>query len=305
MSRLDISVSCALLAGIIRCGGCSLPPGPGSRVPGAVSGSRVRGASAAEVQTAGAGSGAGAYCCGTYVRLRKGVTRVTIRLRFAPELRLFLPPRSRASGEIECRYDGTSTLGHHVQAAGVPLTEVAALDAARRPAPGDVVTVMARSRPQPLDGAARLLLDVHLGALARRLRVLGIDTAYHADAADDLLVRQAAEQDRILLSQDRQLLMRRSLRRAAFVRGSLPDQQLADVLGRFLLPLSPYTRCPLCNGALHDVAKEEVLDRLEPGTRRTQDKFWQCEACGQVYWHGAHAKRLDALVGRYDAPRLD
>ncbi|MGB8649471.1 MAG: Mut7-C RNAse domain-containing protein [Mycobacteriales bacterium] len=227
-------------------------------------------------------------------------------LQVAQELRLFLPVRCRSSGVVETRYDGTASLGHLVQAAGVPLTEAGGLcvDGRQltpgvRPGPQDVVEVLPRARPQPLDGPPALLLDVHLGALARRLRLLGVDTAYRNDADDAELVAQAGTQDRLLLTQDRGLLMRRALRRAAYVRGEHPDTQLADVLGRFRLPLSPYALCPVCGAALRDVAKADVLDRLEPGTRRTQHAFRECGACGRVSWKGAHAGRIDALVSRW------
>jgi len=228
-----------------------------------------------------------------------------VRLLVAPELRLFLPARRRAAA-VELPDDPTASLGHLVEAAGVPLPEVGRLALAGRPVPpafrpppGAEIGVAAVSRPQLLDGPARLLLDVHLGALARRLRVLGVDAAYRNDAADGELVEQAGAEDRLLLTQDRGLLMRRALRRAAYVRGSRPDDQLADVLDRFRLPLVPYSRCTACAGRLRPVRKQDVLDLLEPGTRRTQEEFARCEQCGRVYWHGAHAARLDALVRRH------
>nr|WP_269204550.1 Mut7-C RNAse domain-containing protein [Motilibacter deserti] len=144
-----------------------------------------------------------------------------------------------------------------------------------------------------------MLLDVHLGALARRLRLLGVDTAYANDASDPQLVERAAAEDRLLLTQDRGLLRRRALRRAAYVRGARPDDQLEDVLDRFELPVAPYTRCTVCNGRLEPVAKADVVDRLEPGTQRTQEVFVRCVECARVYWHGAHSARLDEQVRRH------
>ena len=160
-----------------------------------------------------------------------------------------------------------------------------------------------RARPQPLEGPARFLLDVHLGALARRLRLLGIDTAYDKYADDDHLVEQAEGQDRVLLSRDRGLLMRRALRRAAFVRGQDPDDQLADVIERFQPPLLPWSLCLACGGTLAPVAKAQVADQLEPGTLRTQQQFSRCPACGKVYWHGAHDASLQQVVRRHSRGR--
>jgi uncharacterized protein len=126
-----------------------------------------------------------------------------------------------------------------------------------------------------------------------------VDTAYRNDAADDDLVEQAEREDRLLLTRDRGLLRRRSLRRAAYVYGSDPDEQVADVLDRFRLPLAPYTRCTACGSTVRPVPKAAIDDQLEPGTRRTQHNFTRCQSCGRVYWRGAHATRLDRLVEQY------
>src|SRR4051812_9445827 len=227
-----------------------------------------------------------------------------VSVRVPPGLRFLLPGRDRAAGERRLGYDPDATVGHLVQAAGVPLTEVGGVlvddvpvDLAARPAPGAVLDVRDVARPQPLPSGG-FLLDVGLGTLARRLRLLGLDAAWSNTADDPDLVAQAVAEDRVLLTQDRRLLMRRALPAGALVRGSRPDDQLADVLDRFVTPLAPLTRCTACNGGLVPVPKEEVTDRLEPGTRRTVDEFRRCTRCGRVYWRGAHARRIDALVAR-------
>src|SRR5215813_3221058 len=224
-------------------------------------------------------------------------------LRFDEDLWFFLAPRNRLPGVlVSC--DGTSTAGHLVEALGVPLTEVGSLVVrgrpvapSYRPAAGDVVDVRPVARPQRLPLAPpRFLLDVHLGALARRLRLVGVDSAYSNDAGDDELIAAANEQNRVLLTQDRGLLRRRSLRLGGYVRGARPDHQLRDVLERFEPPLAPWTICTACNGRLVAVEKAEVEQLLQPGTRRTYQAFARCPACGQVYWRGAHTRRLEAVV---------
>ncbi|NIR36370.1 MAG: hypothetical protein GWN07_10360, partial [Actinobacteria bacterium] len=62
---------------------------------------------------------------------------------------------------------------------------------------------------RPPGGRHRFVADVHLGALARHLRLLGFDTWWRADADDALLATRSAADERVLLSRDRQLLMRR------------------------------------------------------------------------------------------------
>jgi uncharacterized protein len=230
----------------------------------------------------------------------------TVQLRIHPALRFLLPHRCRERGELDLSHDPTATVGHLVQSAGVPLTEVGDLLVAEvsvswrsRLREQDRLDVVVRARPQPLEGSALFLLDVHLGALTRRLRLLGVDAAYDKDADDDHLVEQAGRQDRVLLSRDRGLLMRRALRRAAFVRGQHPDAQLADVIERFRPPLQPWSLCLACGGTLMPVSKAQVANQLEPGTLRTQQQFSRCGSCGHVYWRGAHEAKLQQVVRRH------
>ncbi len=241
-----------------------------------------------------------------------------VALRFDPALRMFLGSAHRG-GRVEVRYDGTSSVGHIVESLGVPLTEVGGLligwrraGVSERVPPGRPVLVRPVPRPQPLPGGHPwFCLDVHLGTLARRMRLLGLDTAYRNDLGDDDLIELAATQGRVLLTQDRGLLRRRAVRCGAYVRGSDPDSQLRDVLDRFAPPLAPWTRCTSCNGLLAPVTKREIEYLIKPGTRRTHDVFARCQSCGQVYWRGAHGRRLATLVevargvvaARLDQPR--
>lgn len=220
------------------------------------------------------------------------------------QLRFLLHTRHR-HGEVTIPADGSASLLHLVQSLGIPWTEIGELRVGGLPVSpddraraGDTVEVLPVSRPQPVP-QPRFLLDVHLGTLARRLRLLGVDTAYRNDADDDELVVEAVEQGRVLLTQDRGLLCRRAVPAGGYVRGSRPDDQLVDVLDRFRPPLAPWSRCPACNGELRPVSKEEVEHLLEPGTRRSYTDFSRCQSCGRPYWRGAHASYLEDIVRRH------
>ncbi|MFD8325474.1 Mut7-C RNAse domain-containing protein [Streptomyces lydicus] len=227
-----------------------------------------------------------------------------IPFSFAPELHVFVSAEHRTPGTPVVT-DGSSTLGHVVESLGVPLTEVgrlvvdgAEVSAAHVPSAGEGVEVRAVARPQRVPGAPlRFLLDVHLGTLARRLRLLGVDAAYtNEDPGDAALAALSAEERRVLLSRDRGLLRRREIWAGAFVYSDRPEAQLRDVLERFAPTLAPWTRCTACNGPLADADKDSVREHLEHGTQRTYDVFAQCTACGRVYWRGAHHARLEAIV---------
>ncbi|MGC0329821.1 uncharacterized protein with PIN domain [Streptomyces sp. SAI-170] len=227
-----------------------------------------------------------------------------IHVDFAPELALFVPS-DRRQGPTALRTDGVSTLGHVVESLGVPLTEVGALLVDGRDTPvghvprdGERVSVRPVARPQPVPGAPlRFLLDVHLGTLARRLRLLGVDTAYEStDIGDPALATRSAAEQRVMLSRDRGLLRRRELWAGAYIYSTRPEEQLRDVLDRFDPELRPWTRCTACNGLLREATKDEVADQLEHGTQRTYDVFAQCRDCGRAYWKGAHHDQLEAIV---------
>ncbi|MEU5766192.1 Mut7-C RNAse domain-containing protein [Streptomyces asoensis] len=229
-----------------------------------------------------------------------------IRVEVAPELALFVP-HARRAGATALAVDGVSTLGHVVESLGVPLTEVGLLTVDGRtvpvshvPADGESVTVRPVVRPQRIPGAPlRFLLDVHLGTLARRLRLLGVDTAYEStDIGDPALAARSAAEQRVMLSRDRGLLRRRELWAGAYVYSTDPEEQLRDVLDRFAPELLPWTRCTACNGLLSRVTKEEVADQLRQGTQQSYDVFAQCRSCGRAYWKGAHHERLVAVVER-------
>lgn len=223
-----------------------------------------------------------------------------ITVEFAPELRVFVGQRDGSP----VRVDGTSTLGHVVESSGVPLTEVGALlvngepvAAGHIPRGGESVTVAAVARPQTSPEPLRFLLDIHLGTLARRLRLLGIDAAYeNPDIGDAALAARSAAERRVLLSRDRGLLRRREIYSGAYVYSHQPAEQLDDVLSRFAPRLAPWTRCTSCNGTLRPADRETVRDHLPDSTGQTYDSFAQCVDCGQTYWKGAHHARLDAIV---------
>src|SRR3954470_505763 len=193
-----------------------------------------------------------------------------VEVAVPPPLQFLLPGQDRSRGRRRLPFDPDATVGHLVQAAGVPLTEVGELrlDGVptaphARTAPESTIEVTEAPRPEPVPPGG-FVLDVGLGALARRFRLLGLDVVWSNDADDPSLVARAAAEDRVLLTQDRRLLMRRALPRGALVRGSRPDDQLADLLDRFTPTLAPLSRCTACGGALAPTPADEVAHLLKP-----------------------------------------
>lgn len=233
--------------------------------------------------------------------------------RFYGELNDFLPPRWRQS-VIEEHVVRRTSIKDMIEAIGVPHPEIALIlvngvrvgldrivrdgdHAAVYPAFRSLVIGDGVSSLRPPAGA-RFVLDANLGALARRLRLCGFDAYYRNDIDDGEFAAIASDEGRIALTRDRDALKRRCIVYGYYVRSNDPVSQLAELFQRYGLydEVAPFTRCARCNGALENVAKEAIMHRLEPLTRRHFETFRQCQGCGQVYWRGSHVEGIERLI---------
>ena len=83
-------------------------------------------------------------------------------------------------------------------------------------------------------------------------------------------------------------------------RSQMAETQASEVVRRFELgrAIAPFTRCLHCNAGLIRVAKEEVINELEPLTQIYYEDFRRCAQCGQIYWSGSHFSKLQARIER-------
>ncbi|MFV8228656.1 Mut7-C RNAse domain-containing protein [Mycolicibacterium fortuitum] len=237
-----------------------------------------------------------------------------VTVRAYAELNDFLEADSRGRA-VRRPVQSHQTVKDVLEATGIPHTEIDLIlvngdpvSFEHRPVVGDRIAVYpmfealdigatARLRPEPLRHP-RFVVDVNLGRLARLLRVLGFDVWWSSDADDQTLADISLDQQRILLTRDRGLLKRRTITHGLFVHSQHPEEQTLEVLRRLDLrrQTKPFTRCVRCNGQLAAVAKDEVIDQLEPLTRRYYDEFSRCPECGRIYWAGSHFDKLSRLV---------
>lgn len=238
------------------------------------------------------------------------VRKNEVTLRFYEELNDFLPtPRRKIP--FHYRFWGTPSVKDVIEAQGVPHTEVdlvlvngASVDFYRRIEQGDSISVypvfeslditeVTRLRPVPLRDP-RFVLDVHLGTLARKLRMLGFDTYYAISCSDEEIARIASDERRIVLTRDIGLLKRSEVERGYWLRSQTPAAQLKEVLGRFDLPskIRAFSRCLSCNGTIRRVRTSDVEKLLQPKTRRYYNEFYRCDSCGKLFWKGSHYQRM-------------
>jgi uncharacterized protein with PIN domain/sulfur carrier protein ThiS len=161
------------------------------------------------------------------------------------------------------------------------------------------VTPLVRVGPPPLP-ELRFLLDVGLGRLSGLLRMLGFDTLWRNDYADDELARLSRDEQRILLTRDLGVLKRSEVVHGYFPRETDPSQQLVEVVRRFRLSahMRPFTRCIACNASLSAASPEEVQGRVPERVRATFTRFQQCPECKRVFWAGSHHARMQVIIDK-------
>lgn len=235
--------------------------------------------------------------------------------RFYGALNDFLPDARRQS---EARYSfwGRPAVKDAIEAQGVPHPEVdlilvhgTPVSFEKRITAGDRISVYPwiESIPRPEDALRppwpeplRFVCDVHLGQLARYLRMMGVDTWYETDCSDPTLAQIGRDEDRILLTRDLGLLKRGQVRRGAFLRAQSPREQLAEVVARFPIEdaLDPLSRCLECNLRLREAPATAVQEQVPPRALEAYDHFVQCPSCEQVFWEGTHVDRMQRLIDR-------
>lgn len=173
------------------------------------------------------------------------------------------------------------------------------------------ISTVTHLRPRPLR-ESRFVLDVHLRRLARYLRLFGFDTEYEDDRDDDELAFISNSEKRILLTRDRQLLMRRIVDRGLYVRNIDPNLQIKEILTRLDLysQCHPFSRCISCNGILKEIDSrewKEIVAEVPPGVSAWCREYHRCTRCRGIYWKGSHydklRKKVEDIMGKEEIPQ--
>lgn len=245
---------------------------------------------------------------------------VTAIFRFYEELNDFLAP-DRRKRDFSCVCARAATTKHMIEALGVPHTEVElvlvngeSVGFDRVLKDGERVAVypkcealdvtpLLRVRAHPLR-ETRFIADTHLGGLARLLRMAGFDTLYDNGYRDERIAAIASAEERIVLTRDRGLLMRRTVTHGCYVHALKPAQQLREIFERLDLGRSarPFSLCLHCNAPLHPAARNDVQHKVPQRVVEHYGRFSTCYSCGRVFWEGSHWERMRALLADLLAP---
>ena len=146
-----------------------------------------------------------------------------------------------------------------------------------------------------------------LGKLTRWLRMLGHNAKYAKDVDDEILIKIAKTERRVLLTRDLELYQRATSKhaKAFFVEGKNEAERLASLSIHFGIGLKfnpSVSRCPKCNSKIKTAKKEDIGNKIPRSTRSFYEEFWECPKCGKVYWQGSHWKRITETLN--DAERI-
>ena len=232
--------------------------------------------------------------------------------RFYAELNDFLDKSTRFK-PFEYKFLGNPSVKDVIETLGVPHTEVDLIlvnsknvDFNYNLKDGDFVSVYPVFESFDISGLKggealrniKFIADVHLGKLARLLRILGFDTIYKNNLNDREIIEKSIAEKRVILTRDMGILKNGKVNRGYFVRSDKPRLQVKEVIRRFDLYslISPFNRCPICNGELTEVDKKSILSAIPQKTRNHYNEFKACRSCGKIYWRGTHFKRIEDFI---------
>lgn len=223
--------------------------------------------------------------------------------------------RERKGREFPYSFTGTPSVKDTIEATGVPHAEVdlilidgesadfsSLLEGGERvavyPAFTNLDVAPEHRLIPPRPEVYRFVVDVHLGRLARYLRLAGFDTLYSNTYSDPAIVEIAEREERIVLTRDTGLLKHSGVTRGYWLRSTSPRAQLPEVVERFDLHphFTPFSRCMMCNGRVRAADVSEVRGRIPPRVAQNFDRFALCDDCERVYWPGSHHEKLAALL---------
>ena len=245
--------------------------------------------------------------------MHKPIVRISY-FRFYEELNDFLP-RAYHKKMFAFEFTGKPSVKNVIEAIGIPHIEVdlvlldgVSVDFDHHLFGGEHVSVypvfetldiapLIHLREKPLR-VSKFIVDVNLGKLAQKLRLLGFDTLFRNDYEDQKIVEISIKEKRIILTRDKGVLRYGNITHGYWIRNEDPKKQLKEIIWRLQLQNSfkPFTRCSLCNELLFPADKEQVEEQLTVDTLTYYDKFMKCSGCSKIYWYGSHFKEINTLI---------
>jgi uncharacterized protein with PIN domain len=140
-----------------------------------------------------------------------------------------------------------------------------------------------------------------LGSVARKLRIFGFDTLYVAHVEDNEVLKIGVDQDRVILTADKEFFKRivKARAKGVLVDGSDELDDIVHILDKNeirTIDVGTESRCSMCNGQLFLVDPRDLVAKIPEKVIANHREFFRCESCGKLYWEGSHMKRIRAFA---------
>ena len=160
------------------------------------------------------------------------------------------------------------------------------------------MTLPTQASPQQIP---TFLCDEMLQRLGRWLRAAGYDVVMPNEGESDYeLLRRAIDEQRLLITRDRELAkMRRADNTVVLLQSDSLEacaQELAEKLSINWL-MDPFSRCLQCNSLLTPASKDQYSDVPDD----IDSPVYYCPSCQQVFWDGSHVQRMRDHLARWQA----
>lgn len=237
-----------------------------------------------------------------------------VYFRFYEELNDFLPEEKRKV-RFTHNYIDRASVKDVIQAYGIPHTEIDLIlvngtsvgfdhlfndgdDISVYPVFESLdITNVQHLRPKPLRNP-RFIADVHLGRLARYLRMMGFDVLYKNDFNDKEIVTLSLSERRAILTKDSGILKRNEVTHGYWIRSTKVEEQVIEVIKRFDLTnnIKEFSRCIDCNSLLTKTDKDKIINELPLKVAHSQEGFYKCPQCKKNYWKGTHHQKMLSFI---------
>lgn len=142
----------------------------------------------------------------------------------------------------------------------------------------------------------KFICDQMLAGLGKWLRVAGYDTLIVDESIEDKEILSCAlRENRLLLTRDRHFQeMQAPPKTVIFFKSNSLIECIRELNHELKINwlYAPFSRCLICNSALIEPSKEDILEQVPADIRARSEQFWFCPQCQKVYWEGSHTQKM-------------
>ena len=142
--------------------------------------------------------------------------------------------------------------------------------------------------------APKFIVDKGLFPICKTLRMLGFDVLDRRSMPLEEAIRRAIEEKRIWIRKSFATpSLQYGVRYFMFQTDDL-ERQLQEIDTEYHIRdhTHPFSRCLRCNEVIRPIELAVIQERIPQKVRKSQTRFYQCDACQRIYWPGSHLQRM-------------